>query len=127
MHRQRDDRKENIFAFALNRPILGCRGRGRYVAAATPSLVAVTEFAKRAVLLTGYDDVVKYVNFEELPRSNEVTCNTNVGFRWGRIAARMIVHDHNGRGAGNDGQGGRLRAGAPESCPLFPWRQSSVL
>jgi len=48
------------------------------------------------------DDVIKHFDFEKLTSSNEVTGDFDVGFRWSRFAARMIVRDDDCGGTRHD-------------------------
>ena len=46
--------------------------------------------------------MVKHFDFQKLPGADEVAGNLDVGFARGRIAARMIVREHEGGGGGHD-------------------------
>ncbi len=50
-----------------------------------------------------YDDVIGDLDPEKLSRPDEFPRNFDVGFRRCRIAARMIVHGHDGMSRRHDG------------------------
>ena len=39
------------------------------------------------------NDVVEHFDLQELPSSNEVTSDFDVGFRWGRLPAGMVMRE----------------------------------
>jgi hypothetical protein len=49
------------------------------------------------------DAVIENFDLQELPGSNEVTSDFDVGFRRGRFTARMVVRDDNCAGTRHDG------------------------
>ena len=52
--------------------------------------------------------VVEHFNLEELASADEVAGNFDVGFARGRVAARMIVREHEGGGGGHNGEAEHL-------------------
>jgi hypothetical protein len=47
--------------------------------------------------------LIENFDFEKLTRANEVTGDFDVGLRWSRLPARMIVRDDDCGGARHDG------------------------
>ena len=62
----------------------------------------ITKGSKTGVGGVSNDDVIEDFNFEKLTSSNEVTSDFNVGFRWSRFTARMIVRDDDCGGTRHD-------------------------
>ena len=54
------------------------------------------------------DYVVEHFDFQKLASADEVAGNLDVGFARGRIAARMIVREHEGGGGGHNGEAEHL-------------------
>ena len=48
--------------------------------------------------------MIKHINVQELAGTNEVASHLDVGFGRGRIAAWVIVHQHNCCGVGGNGK-----------------------
>ena len=45
------------------------------------------------------DNVVENFDFKELPGSDEIASNLDVGFGWSRLTTRMIMRDYDCSGA----------------------------
>ena len=63
----------------------------------------VAQRAQRCVAGVADDDVVEHFDLQELPGPDEVAGDPDVGFRWRRVAGRMVMHEYDGSGAGHDG------------------------
>jgi len=71
--------------------------------------VKIPQFTQRHVILlplhraSANDDVVEHFDPKQLSRSNEITRDFDVGLGRRRVAAGMIVDEHDGRGIRGDG------------------------
>ena len=64
--------------------------------------IKITQGSKTGVGRMPDDDVIEHFDFEKLASSNEVTSDFDVGFRWGRFTARMIMRDDDCGGTRHD-------------------------
>src|SRR5262245_14709442 len=67
-----------------------------------PMLQKITKLSQTAPIRVPNDDMVEHIDLHQLASANEVPRRFDVAFRWRRIAGRMIVHQHDRRGAGDD-------------------------
>jgi len=65
--------------------------------------IKIAKGTKTGVGRVPNDYVIEDFNFQELPGSNEVTSDFDVGFRWARFTARMIMRDNDCGGTRHDG------------------------
>ncbi len=54
------------------------------------------------------DYMVEHFNFQKLASADEVTGDFDVGFTWGRVAARVVVGQDERGGGGHDGEAEHL-------------------
>ena len=67
------------------------------------SRIKVAQFPERSVILrallrfAAQDDMIQHINFQQLSGPNQIPCDFDVGFGWGRIAAGVVMHQDDGR------------------------------
>src|SRR5438093_1416825 len=79
------------------------------------SVVKETQLTQRTMIRVAHDDVVQHFDLEKLARADEVAGHFDVGFRWGRVAGRVIMHEHH-RGSVADDRRAEHLAWVHENC-----------
>ena len=67
------------------------------------SIIEVAKTSKTDMVGITNHDVIENFDFEKLTRSNEITGDFDVGLRWSRLPARMIMRDDDCGGTRHDG------------------------